>query len=374
MTGLIKETLTEQADGVTEPSLDLDAVMRTGDRRIRRHKVATVLTVAAASVAVLAGGITVVKVTGDEPVQPAGQPMNFTERRPTYAANGTIHFGSETIGVGKDQISAFAQTDAGFVYVTSDGTVKATNGRRTEQIGTGNSTRRLAVDDRGPLVGWVDSTRPTPEFVLYDVAARREVTRTSEGNRPGTPAPNDDPVQVSAIDDGTAYFGANDGLRRWNVAEGKGQLIKPGAKPTLLHAVSAGQLVWERDQGDKPSDLASGTDINTSRPRTYQGWTVNVSPGGRFMMTDIADEVRLYFLESGRQLPLKFDGYMLIGPTQWQGDGTFYAVGFKDGTTPVDLLTCSTSALTCDLTKAAIAPSPTDKVEFQVPVGFPIDE
>jgi hypothetical protein len=373
VTGLIKETLTEQADAVTEPGLDLDAVMRTGDRRIRRRKVGSVLAVAAASVAVLAGGITVLHVVSDEPAPPAGQPMNFTERRPTYAMDGKIHFGSETIGVGKDELAAFVQTDAGFVYVTPDGTVNATDGRRTTKIGSGNTTKRLTADDNGTLVGWVDSGPKRPEFVVYDVAARREVVRTALGTVAN--APEDKLPRVSAIDDGFAYFSTGTGVYRRNLATGANSVIDPKAGPEKLQAVDAGQFTWEVLQPPgQTQQIAVGTDLRKPPAKVYDGWTSNVSPGARFLMTDMADEVRLFDLRTGQQLPLKFPGYTLIVPTQWQGDGSFYAVGFsQDEKAPVDLLKCSTSALTCEVEVARFAPSPSEQVGFQLPVGFVLD-
>ncbi|GAA1516804.1 hypothetical protein [Kribbella lupini] len=373
MTGLIKETLTEHADAVTEPALDLDAVMRTGDRRIRRRKIATRLAVAAASVAVVAGGITAVRVV-DDSAPPAGELGNFTERRPTYAKDGEIRFGSETIGVGKDQIAAFVQTDAGFVYVTPDGTVKVADGRRITTIGAGDTVKRLTVDDAGTLVGWVDSGPERPEFVVYDVAARREVVRTAQGTVAN--APEDKLPRVSAIDDGFAYFSTGTAVHRWNLATGTNTLIDPKAAPDQLHGVDAGLFTWEVLQPpSQTQQIAVGTDLRKPPVRIYDGWDANVSPSARYLMTDMADEVRLFDLQTGRQLPLKFPDYVLIVPTQWQGDGSFYAVGFrKDETAPVDLLRCSTSALDCEVAVARFAPSPSEMAGFQLPVGFPLDE
>ncbi len=373
MTGLIKETLTEHADAVTEPALDLDAVMRTGDLRIKRRRLATRLAVAAAAVAVVAGGITAVRVV-DDSAPPAGQPGNFTERRPTYAKDAEIHFGSETIAVGKDEIATFVQTDAGFVYVTTAGTVKAADGRRVTQLGAGNTIKRLTVDDAGTLVGWVDSGKPRPEFVVYDVAARREIVRTAQGTVANPP--EDKRPRVSAIDDGFAYFSTGTAIYRWNLATGANSVIDPKAGPEKLQRVDAGQFTWEVLQPpNQTQQIAVGTDLRKPPTEVYDGWTSNVSPSARYLMTDMADEVRLFDLRTGQQLPLKFPGYVLIVPTQWQGDGSFYAVGFsQDETAPVDLLKCSTSKLTCTVEVARFAPSPSEKAGFQLPVGFPLDE
>jgi hypothetical protein len=139
--------------------------------------------------------------------------------------------------------------------------------------------------------------------------------------------------------------------------------------------VDAGQFTWEVHRAsDQMTQIAVGTDLRKPPAKIYDGWDTNVSPGARYLMTDMGDEVRLFDLESGKQLPLKFPGYVLIVPTQWQGDGSFYAVGFrKDQTAPVDLLKCSTSALTCKVEVARFAPSPSEQVDFQLPVGFVLE-
>jgi hypothetical protein len=373
VTGLLKETLTEQADGVTEPALDLDALMRTGDRRIRRRKATLTVTVAAASAAILAGGITIAAKVNNDPAHPAGQSMNFTERRPTYAKGDVIHFGSESLQLGDDELTAFVQTDAGFVYVTADGTVKVADGRRTMKIGTGDTTQRLTVDDAGTLVGWVDSGAKRPEFVVYDVGARREIVRTAEGTVAG--APEDRAPRVSAIDDGFAYFSTGTTVYRWDLATGTGTVIDPHAGPEKLHSVDAGRFTWEVHRAsDTMTQIAVGTDLRRPPAKIYPGWDTNVSPDARYLMTDMADEVRLFDLRSGKQLPLKFPGYVLIAPTQWQGDAAFYAVGFKKSTDErLDLLRCSTSTLTCQVVGAGFASASVNRPEFQLPVGFVLE-
>ncbi|ONI73738.1 hypothetical protein BWI15_09945 [Kribbella sp. ALI-6-A] len=308
----------------------------------------------------------------DDPSQPAGQSMNFTERRPTYAEGDVIHFGSESLQLGDDELTTFVQTDAGFVYVTADGTVKVADGRRTTKIGTGDTTQRLTVDDAGTLVGWVDSSAKRPEFVVYDVAARREIVRTAEGT---ANAPEDKAPRVSAIDDGFAYFSTGTTIYRWHLATGTGTVIDSQAGPDKLHSVDAGRFTWEVHRAsDDMSQIAVGTDLRRPPAKVYPGWDTNVSPDARYLMTDMADEVRLFDLRTGNQLPLKFPGYILIVPTQWQGDAAFYAVGFKKSTDErLDLLRCSTSTLTCQVVSAGFAPTPVDLPEFQLPVGFVLD-
>jgi hypothetical protein len=136
---------------------------------------------------------------------------------------------------------------SGAVYaITGSGSAK--------QIGSGATSGILTAGQYGSLVGWVDtSDRKHPqEFVFYDVAARRELIRTAVGNDPtGKDGPTaDGPLQVAAIDGGTAYLAASDGLRKLTIATGENELIKPGAKTSFLQAAANGRLVWEHPAGE----------------------------------------------------------------------------------------------------------------------------
>lgn len=376
MTGLLKDTFTEEAESIGDPHLDLDAIVANGRRRIKRRRLGMVITAVAASTGVVAGGLTVVQQLqggSEAPVASAGQ--TAAERRPTWADGNEIHFGSEVIRV-SPAVASFVQVDIGFVYTSADGSVYRVVGRGTERIGKGNKDHKLAVDSDKSLVGWVDANPSVPEFVVYDVAGHREVARTAAGNKAGS-AKLDSGVRVSAIDSGFAYFGATDGLHRWDLAKGVGQLIKPKAIPRFLVAADAGQLVWEHPTGDGESDLAVGTDVNAPDPKHFTGWAANISPQARFLLTDEADEVRLVDLRTGTTSDVKIPGYTVIVPTQWKGDHSFYAIGFTGDTERLDLLLCTiTSAgkVTSKVSLSKFAPPLTDASTTQFPIGFPANK
>lgn len=375
MTGLLKETFTEEAEAIGDPNIDLNAIVATGNRRIKRRRLAMLITAVAASAAVIAGGATVVLDRGSEaPVVSAA--LGFKDRRPTWADGNEIHFGSEVLRV-RTAISSFVQTDVGFAYAGADGSVYRVVGRGTQLIGKGNNTHLLAVDADRALVGWVDATPKIPEFVLYDLAADREVARTATGNKAGAAAA-DVPVRVAAIDDGVAYFGASDGLRRWTIATGKSELIKPKAAPTFVQAADAGQIVWEHPAANKDTDLAIGPDVNAPAVQSIAGWRANLSPQARFMLTDKADVVRLANLQTGQTTTLTIPDYTLIVPTQWRGTNAFYAVGFRsDDSAPLDLLDCTitpTTDTTCKVAVPHFAPPLTNNSTTQFPIGIPIQQ
>ncbi|NEA35313.1 hypothetical protein [Streptomyces sp. SID13031] len=375
MTGLLKDTFTEQAEAIGDPSLDLDAIVATGNKRLKRRRVARIVTAVAASAVVLAGGLTAaVQLNGGDP-QVAGGGV-FTERRPTWAEGKEIHFGSEVLRV-KSAVAAFVQTNSGFVYTDAAGSVFHLSGGGSDLIGKGNQAHRIAVDADRSLVGWVDAGPKIPEFVIYDVAAHREVARTATGNQPG-PSTSGEPLRVAAIDGGTAYFGASDGLRRWDIAKGTGQLIKPKAVPTFVVAANAGQVVWEHPVDGGDNDLAVGKDVNAPNPKHFEGWTGNLSPQARYLLTDKADTVELIDLRTSTTSTVTLPGYQLIVPTQWKGEHSFYAVGLRpEETERPDLLLCkitSAGQTSCEVAAAKFAPPLTDKSTTEFPIGLSVNE
>ncbi len=370
MTGLLKETLTEEAESIGDPNIDLAAIAANGTRQIKRRRLATVITAAAATVAVVGGGLTVLQHGApDAPV--AGGPL--VERRATWADGKEIHFGAEVIRV-PIAISSFVQTNAAFVFTSSDGGVyQVRPGEAATKIGKGSTNHRLATDADQSVVGWVDTTPSVPQFVLYDVAAGRELARTATGNKAGAPTA-DRALRVAAIDNGIAYFGASDGLRRWTIATGVGELLKPKAAPDFLRAAEAGQLVWEHRTGED-TDLGVGPDVNAAGPAHYPGWHGHLSPKARYLMTDQADKVGVVDLRSGKTSPVEIAGYPLIVPTQWKDDRSFFAIGFRDETPRLDLLSCSIKSVDVDCATDlnGFAPPVSETSTTQFPTGDPMN-
>jgi outer membrane protein assembly factor BamB len=373
MTGLLKDTFTEEAEAIGDPNVDLAAIVATGNRRLKRRRLAKVIVAVAASAAVVTGGLTAAQQFGrGEGVRVASGPL--AERRPTWADGKQIHYGAEVIRV-PAAISSFLQTNEAFVFTTTNGDVYRTDpdGGAT-RIGRGSKSHRLAADADRSIVGWVDATAKIPQFVLYDLVAGNEVARTATGNRVVTAAA--EPPRVSAIDDGVAYFGASDGLRRWDIATGTGELIKPKAAPTFLLAAEAGQLLWEQPIGGD-HDLGVGKDPNALDPAHFEGWSGIISPQARYLLTDKADVTRLVEVRTGTTTTITIPGYVLIVASQWKDDRTFFAIGFRTEDSPLDLLTCtirSADRTSCDVSVTAFAPPLTDKSTVQFPNGIRLNE
>jgi hypothetical protein len=373
MTGLLKDTFTEEAEAIGDPVVDLAAIVATGNRRIRRRRLAKVIVAVAASAAVVTGGLTAAQQFGpDEGVRVASGPL--AERRPTWADGKQIHYGAEVIRV-PSAISSFLQTNEAFVFTTANGDVYRTGtDGGASRIGKGSKSHQLAADADRSIVGWVDATPKIPQFVLYNLVTGDEVARTAAGNRVVTAA--GDPPRVAAIDDGVAYFGASDGLRRWDIATGTGELIKPKASPTFVLAAEAGQILWEHPLGGD-NDLGLGKDLNAPDPAHFEGWTGTISPQVRYLLTDKADVTRVVDVRTGTTTIVTIPGYGLIVATQWKDDRTFFAVGFRTEESPLDLLTCTIKVAGkpgCDVSAAAFAPPLTENSTVRFPNGSRLDQ
>lgn len=383
MSDLLRDTLTERADSTEPPELDLDGVVSAGDRRIRRRRRIAVAGAAVAAMIVIAGGITAVRMNEPAPVAVA-----FTERRATYAIGSEIHYGKDVVSVAPYKITAFVQTDAGFVFVSDKYGVFVADGHGVRRIGADEKTSQLTADDRGSLVGWVEMHNDRSESVVYDVAAGRELVRSSIGNIHGPGSIAISP-RIVAIDGDYAYFGTLGGLYRWDVKANKGKLIAE-VPPNAVRDVSSGQFVYQRTlQQAKPGlRLAVGPVPSDSSGREFVGQQAFLSPSAKYLLTSPDVQVsiepgwnalQLFEVATGRRLSLPYADHSRLIFSQWLDDNTFTAVGVRRSSpsAEVDLLTCSTQSGSCKVTTPAFSTFTFSKTAprttpFTLPRGTPI--
>jgi hypothetical protein len=385
MTDLLKTTLSEQAASAEPPDLDLDAVVAAGDRRIRRRRVVSVVGTALVTLAVLAGGLTAARL-----VSPDDPPVaTFAERRPTYAVGSEIHYGADVLSVAPYKISAFVQTDAGFVFVTEERGVFVAIGERVRRIKPDGTTTLLTADHRGSLVGWVETHNDNADSVVYDVAARRELVRTAIGNDfpPGGSIAIS--PRVVAIDGNYAYFGTLDGLYRWDVKANQGELVAD-VPPNAIRTVSNGQMVYQQPltQPSTGLRLAVGPAPSDTSGRKFIGTEALLSPDARYLLTapdhfvssDVAwDDMRLFDVKTGEMLSLRRHDHEHLIPGQWLDNTTFSLAAYRRSSDrgAVDLLICSAQSLTCKIVAPAFSTyafdqTPPRTLPFSLPLGTPI--
>lgn len=373
MTGTLKDLLTERADTETTPHIDVDAIVRAGDSRIRRRRVAAGAGAAVVAAAVALAVPTVVDSSAPDrtrSVQPAA--AEFGERRVTYAVGSTIHYGDRVIDVSPHKVETLVQTDDGFVFTERSGEIFFTNGAAdAEQIGFSGQPygRQLAADDSGSYVGWVDTRPRLAEFVVYDTSSRSELVRTSEGN-----TPTDEQVgefelpMIQAVDGDNAYWHSSDGITAWDLRTNTATVIAPRANYEWLQDVAAGQLA-------RMTANTQGTVVNADPAATapvFDGSFADLSPAAKYIYTDVDDEAKVFDVQTAEEQTPSHAGYPFILLSQWLDDDRFVVVAIKAGNNesdPLDLLTCSISSAKC--TVAATEIGRVD--ELALPIGETLD-
>lgn len=382
MTGLLKESLREQAETQTVPRFDAATIMSAGNRRVaRRRVVAGSLAVAAVTLAAVAlpqlagvGGTT----GADGLVAQQGRDATraFAERRPTYAVGTVIHYGEDTIEVG-ETVGSFVQTDDGFVYATDNGEIHLADGATTEEIGrTSRDGLYLRADDSGSLVAWVEFTGGrAPELVVYDTAARDEVARTAEGTEPEMSAFRDtDAAYVYAVDDGTVYWRSADGLVALDVAEGTSEVLLADAVPSDVADVADGTFAHRVQRPDGEDEvLRVSTDLTDPARPLPSGWKGHLSPGARYISVEVGDEIAVYDTSTHEEVTPDTDGYEFVAIYSWLDDGTVAMIGIErlGGAQPIDILTCEVPAGACTVAADDVA---TYSEDGPVPLALPVGE
>ena len=255
MGDLLRDMMNERADTEAAPELDLDAIVRAGDRRVwRRRAVAGIGTAAAVATLTLAVPAVMDGVGNDSTPPVATQPTEsersggFATRTTTYAVDSSIYYGEEAIDVSPYRVGAFVQTDDGFVVAATDGTLVLADGFTVEVIGQvahRPGYAAVAGDDRGSLVTWVDDSQAAAEFVVYDTSARQVVAREPD---PGAPI-GDKPAEfglpvVEALDEAIAYWHRSDGTVAYDIYSGDVRMLAEGASPQWLKDVEDGTLAF----------------------------------------------------------------------------------------------------------------------------------
>ncbi|MGW7683007.1 hypothetical protein ACWGID_19895 [Kribbella sp. NPDC054772] len=389
MTELLRDTLAERAQGVEPARLDLDAIVAAGNRRAGRRRALGVIGGAVATAAVAVSGATALRPrdTRPQPARPQPtRPAPFAQRRATFALGNKIHYGDEIISVGSHRIGAFAQTDAGFVFLDDSNGIHVADRSGVHDLG--KSAWRVTTDFHGNLVAWVESFNDHCESVVYDVAGRRELVRTAIGNKIPPNASLAVSPRIVAIDGSSAYFGTLDGLYRWDIPTNKGVLMAD-VSPNAVRTVTSGQLVYQQPLAQAVGlALKVGPTLTTGTKTTFNGQQAFLSPNATYLVTQ-PDDARMGIQPSWAGLQLfgvkvQHTGqlprpYWTFVFGQWLDDTTFIAAGvrYTARVNVVDLLTVSatTGAHTVvarEFSTFTFSTSAPRRTPFAMPTGAPI--
>jgi hypothetical protein len=381
MNNLLRDTLTERADSIEPPPLDLDAIVAAGNRRRSRRRA---LAVIGGSAVTVAGGGLAVAATGKNHV-PLPVPPPYTDRRVTYALGSKIHYGPDIISVAPHKVNAFVQTDTAFVFLNEKNTIHVADGNGVRPLGKG--AWNLTGGFGGNFVAWVEGFNDHCESVVYDVAARRELVRTGVGNTIPPNASMAYSPAIVAIDGNQAYFGTLDGLYRWDITANKGELIAK-ISPDAVRAVTAGQFVYQvpLDQPGKGIRLTMAKTVSSSAPvRFVGGQQAFLSPTAKYLVVE-PDDARptsqplwaaLALFDTTSRKPVNLPGrYLTKFFGQWLDDTTCtIAAELESGELDLVVVNARSGAVKVAVpkfTKLTFTKTPAYTASFALPTGRPI--
>jgi hypothetical protein len=355
MTEQLKTLMHAQADSVDFAAPDLDAMVRTGDRRVRHRRLG-----AAVGVVALVVGIALVVPAvnpGERAVQPAGPTASGAPL--SWVDGSTLHEDDRAYAL-DFRPRAYVRTAEGYVFSDRDGNVWSWVDGATTLVGeTNGRSPRLVSDEESGLAGWV--TLDGPEYVVVDQAT---------GTITGHPAPaGTDYDDFAALDAGRAYWRGTDGPVVVDLRTGDETPV-PSGRDTYLGDFEDDLVTVSGDQGTV-IETVDGTPV--LEPTDSYSDLGYLSPGARYYAWD-ADDPQVYDVRSGERVAVDIGSREFASGYEWLGDRTLALIASTELTDDarVQLLRCEVPGGPC--TTVATLGSFDDMADRLVlPVGIPIE-
>jgi hypothetical protein len=381
MTGLLKDTLREQADAQNPPRFDVEAIVREGDRRVGRSRLTTGLVAAGLAGIVAAGALGLPRIVQTDDRLTASPAPPGVERKVTFAVGDVVYWGKEHVSMQR-AVSSYVRTDDGFVYTTADGGVWFHAGRGAERIGE-SANRRLRADDAGSLVAWVDLAEDGhPQYVVYDTASRTELARVDDNAAGPSQDPGDEGAEVLAVDDGAAYWRVDGGIARYDVESGDTeevwtapQVVDPANKPprvTDLVDVADGTIAYVLED-QEGSRMMVGPEIGEDARPMPSGWNGVLSPDATYLGVEEEDELAVYETATGRDVTPDLERYTFKVVYGWVDQDTAMTLAIEslEGEPYVaDFLACDIPSGGC---RVVVGDVGLGQFGLALPVGDPLD-
>ncbi|WP_151082465.1 hypothetical protein [Nocardioides cynanchi] len=383
MTGQLRTTMHTRADALDRLDLDLDAIVRDGNRRLRRRR--TALVAGGAALALVTAGTAFGlhgRGTTAEPM-PADQPTKAL----TYAVGSVIHTGDGTIDVGR-KVESMVQTARGFVFSDPDLNVYEETNGDVQQIGhLAHARSRLLAGDDGLVATWYDGhlihlwPAASAEGNRNTIDPRSTAPNGVNPSQPGQPDP-----YVEALSDGHLWLWDGQGTKVVEVRPTPSTafwpdqgLSEPGtvqdaAGDRILVRVGNGLAVVKANL--RPLDAAglagwaAGTDLTGVAAQVPDVSSGDLAPDGAHWFTQDADQFAVFASATGKRQDVAFKdlGFQFAAPYQWLDSDTIAALALPKATNdpqPISLLTCHVSTNDCVVTARDIG----DNTQVAVPVG-----
>jgi hypothetical protein len=349
MTGLLTDLLRERADHLEAPEVELAAIIRDGERVVRRRRTAVVGGLAAASVVAVVTGAALFGTGGDGDL--AGRPSAAAQPL-TWTTGRTLHtIGGKPVDLAAN-VRAWVWVGDAVVYTGPDHRVHLWQDGRDQVVGetAAPETDLAELVSDGTFAAWIG---PAGRVLRYDV---------SDGTTVRGPALPGDRPRVTAIDGADVYLADSAGVYAWRPTD-------PDSYETLGTDPRAVVL-----------DAESGILVRTAPGRTVllerEGRTLHVSsrefadlsPDARLVSLEDTDAGTIVDTTTGREVSLDHGHEWAVG-YQWLGPTTVAALAF-DGVD--DEASMDGWLLTCDALTGACSPGehlPT-LGDFQLPAGL----
>ncbi|GAA1717454.1 hypothetical protein GCM10009745_77740 [Kribbella yunnanensis] len=363
MTDLLKETLTSRATETEPPPLDLDTIMATGTRRLRRRRAGSILGTALAVVGVVATGLTVVRTNSPAP---ADSPAYFSERQATYAVGGTIHSGDATIDTGAQKISRLVLSDAGILFTAvGSQTLRVTDGKKVRELAELAPESRLVAS--GELAGWEQRTPDGYRTVVKNLQTGATIFELDHVGTLSAPTADRPALgHLVAVDGDYVYLEYQQDMYEVDLRTGNGRVMSTPSDQQSIVTFGSGHLVFVA-AGLGHESAYIGFSDRTGTGGSVQNFSgaveeivAAVSPKGHYVALKAgATPLRIYNSNGGRRNlagtpPQRFG--------HWLSADTFLAATAGP---PADLVTCTVQTaedVTCRISRRSATPDASELV------------
>lgn len=354
MTGMLQDLLHERADEAGTPLVDLEAITRDGERRVRQRRTAVLGGLTAAAVSVVAGVALLGGGSGTSPDSGRDRVADGTDASPvalSWVGGSTLHRpGQPDVDLGVD-VRAWVWAGDDVVLTDSDLRVLVWSGGTLDVVGEvakpPSDDAELVAD--GTRVAWAD---PQGRPVRLDVSTGEVVTGPRLAGRD---------LRVTAIDGATVYAAGADETHVWQPTSPDGYQTFGVDQGGVVIDAEGGTLV--RAVGDRQARVTGpGGRVLTL---TTDGFA-NLSPDGSHVASESDDAGVLLDTDTGAQVTLD-TGFEWALPYQWLDDDTVVVLGFSGLDSGEDEVP---HLLSCEVSTGACGDAVTLPGSFQLPVGI----
>jgi hypothetical protein len=365
MTELLKDMMNDRADSLGAPDLDVLGMVREGNRRVARRRTA-VLSAGVAAVVVAAIAVPTLLRDAPKRATEVSFAAAFTAHEPSYAIGSEVHIDGRTFDVGHP-VHAFVQTTAGVVFTDKAGTVWASDGSRTVEVGN-TEAKYPHLEADGPRVAWTTyRDGAAPEYTVYDQSTGEILSTPFDTGNDG-PTEYDD--ALFAVDGVDVYFRDSRGIVRWNVESGEQtSLGRPhGLEVQDVKSGMLAQRVVDPDEGT--TTVYFGRDFLDVGTALWS--TLALSPDGRWALgEESSDTPALADTADGSFFSIDVPGYDFFVGYGWVDSETYFGLGLNQPweSTPADLLECEVGGA-CTVTGSAVG---SIDAGLTIPIGEQMD-